>query len=406
LNVFARAGWAARTGADLYDISDDNGFHYLYLPTFAILFSPLADAPEGAPRDGLLPYGVTVLYWYFFNVICLALSAHWLACTLEQSSPVWSSPEWRGSRGWWALRLWPMLACLPPIGHTLIRGQVGMLLLLFMSGMIWAVVRRKNAQAGLWLACAICLKVIPALLLVYPLLRRDARFLGGCAAGLLVGLVAIPVAARGPQQTWLDYQKWNQVMLAPALANGSDTSRANEVLNVTATDSQSFLAMIHNTRFLDRETRPSKAAPATRWLARLASGLLLLVVLAAACRCRPSDDIAAIIVWGALIEVMLLGSPVCHLHYFCLSVPLVAGLVGARWHNQSRPALSAPLALLVALNLFANVVPLVPGMEVARDMGLAGYAAIGLVATAVVVVWRREYPTHPAGDLQSPRAAA
>ncbi|HET6881803.1 MAG TPA: glycosyltransferase family 87 protein [Pirellulales bacterium] len=406
LNVFARAGWAARTGADLYDISDDNGFHYLYPPTFAILFSPLADAPEGAPRDGLLPYGVTVLYWYFFNVICLVLSAHWLACAVEQSSPVWSSRAWFGSRGWWGLRLWPMLACLPPVGHTLIRGQVGMLLLLFMSGMILAVVRRKNWQAGAWLACAICLKVIPALLLIYPLLRRDVKLLAGCAVGLLVGLIAIPVSVRGPQQAWRDYQKWNQVMLSPALANGADTSRANEVLNVTATDSQSFLAMIHNTAFLDRETRPKKASTTTRWFARAAAGLLLAMVLAAGWRRVAGDGTATVIFWGALIEVMLLASPVCHLHYFCLSMPLVAGLISARWENQSRPALGGLLALLISLNLFANIVPHVPGMEVWRDVGLAGYTGIGLVIVASAALWRRSQPQHAARAQPSPRAAA
>src|SRR5262249_5163489 len=35
----------------------------------------------------------------------------------------------------------------------------------------------------------------------------------------------------------------------------------------------------------------------------------------------------ALLMLGALAEVMLLLSPVCHLHYFCLSAPLVMALV-------------------------------------------------------------------------------
>lgn len=395
-NVFARAAWAARSGTDLYDITDDNGFHYLYPPTFAILLAPLADAPAGAPRSGLMPYPLTVLYWYYFNVFCLAVSAHWLACAVERSSPVWSRPDWRFSRGWWGLRLWPMLACLPPIGHTLIRGQVGTLLLLLLSGMILASVRRKSWQAGVWLACAICLKLIPALLLIYPLVRRDVKFLAACTAALLVLAVAIPLAVRGSEQTWRDYQKWNQVMIAPAIAGGTDTSRAEEVLNVTATDSQSFLAMIHNTTYLERETRPRQASSLTRWLARLASGTLLLAVLAASWRfigprgANPSADApATVVAWGALVEVMLLASPVCHLHYFSLSMPLVAGLIAVAWKNQRRPALGVPLSMLIALNIAANTVPHFPGLEVWRDVGLAGYAAIGLTLTAIVILLRR-----------------
>ena len=60
-NVFTRAAWAIHSGGDLYEVTDDNGFHYLYPPTFAILLTPLADAPAGLLRDGLLSYPVTVV---------------------------------------------------------------------------------------------------------------------------------------------------------------------------------------------------------------------------------------------------------------------------------------------------------------------------------------------------------
>jgi hypothetical protein len=37
-------------------------------------------------------------------------------------------------------------------------------------------------------------------------------------------------------------------------------------------------------------------------------------------------------------------------------------------------------------------------MEVWRDVGVAGYAAIALVGTAVVVLWRRSSPTGKFAD--------
>lgn len=389
-NVFARAAWAARTGGDLYEIADDNGFHYLYPPSFAILLAPLADAPTGASRSGLLPYPLTVLYWYFFNVACLIVATHWLASALEEATGRALQPF--VSRRWWGLRVWPVLACLPPIGHTLMRGQVGVLLLLFLSGMIASVVRGRSARAGAWLACAICLKVIPALLLVYPVLRRDTRFVAGCMLGLLTGLVIIPVAARGPRQAWDDYRQWNRLMLAPAIGGNNDTSRAREVLDVTATDSQSFLAMLHNTLHLDRETRPRKASGTVRFGALGLSAAMLTLLILAWRRSSRNDSLSTVILLGGLVEVMLLTSPVCHLHYFCLSIPLIAALLAANWEHYGANRLGPRLAALIGFNLAANIIPHFPGMEVSRDIGIAGYAGVLLIVISAVVLWRRARP--------------
>lgn len=386
-NVFTRAAWAVRCGDDIYAATDDNGFHYHYPPLFAILLTPLADAPAGVERTGLLPYATTVLYWYCFNVVCLAIAAHWLARALETALP--REAQIAFNRRWWRLRIWPVVACLPAIGHTLMRGQVGILLLLFVSGMILALVRGRRLAAGCWLAGAICLKVIPGFLLIYPLLRRDWRMPAGCLLGMFIGLVAIPGAVRGPAQTWRDYATLHQVVISPSVAGGLDQSRAKELTEVTATDSQSLLAMLHNTLFLDRASRPHQATALVRMAALAASGLLLLAVLAAARGTGRHDVPAQVMLVGALLEIMLLASPVCHLHYFCLSVPLIAGLLAAAWQNESIPRLGVGMAVLLAMHLIANIIPHLPGMELPRDVGLASYAALLLLAASIVVLRRR-----------------
>ena len=43
--VYLRAAWAVRNGKDLYSITDDRGWHYVYPPLFAVAMSPLADPP-------------------------------------------------------------------------------------------------------------------------------------------------------------------------------------------------------------------------------------------------------------------------------------------------------------------------------------------------------------------------
>jgi hypothetical protein len=380
LNVFLRAAWAIRSATDIYTVTDDNGFHYLYPPLFAIVLAPLADAPAGFDRTGMLPYAVSAGLCYALNLVCLFVAVNWLANSLQRNGVLKQCLP--GSRGWWALRVIPILVCLSPIGHTLMRGQAGLLLLLLICGMIAAVLAGRRRQAGLWLAGAICLKIIPAFLLIYPLWRRDLRMLAGCAIGLILGLVAIPALVMGPARAADCYREWTNVMLLPALDRGDDRSRAKEVIEMTATDSQSILVVAHNTLYPERKTRPTKADAETR-LAALAIGgaLTLATLLAGGWRRLSGVQEAAFL--GMLVIDMLLMSPVCHLHYFCLSVPLVMVLIALRWQQTDRMRW---LPVLLVANVVANTLPHFPGLEPVRDLGMAMYAALALWFAGAVVL--------------------
>jgi hypothetical protein len=387
LGVFARAAWAVRAGEDIYAVAD-NRFHYHYPPLFAILLTPLADPPPGAPMAWTLPYPVSVGLWYAVSVLCLVVGVHWLASALEQTM---ADPAMRprlGSRRWWALRTLPVLVCLPPLGHTLMRGQVNTLLLLLLCGMAAAMLRGRSWRAGLWLAGAICLKVIPAFLLLVPLWRRDGRCLAGCAVGLVVGLGVVPVAVFGPARTLSYYQEWTEVLVRPGLGAGTDQSRAQELTDVTATDSQSFQAIFHNTLYPDPYTRPRTAAAGIRWAHWLLGGLLTLATLWAA-RGRRGDGPATVITFGSLVVLMILLSPVCHLHYFCLAVPLVMGLIAADWERRETLALGMGLLLVLACEVVGNTLPHFPVMQRLRDDGLASCATLLLWLAGCVVVRKR-----------------
>ncbi len=384
LGVFLRTAWAVRTGQDIYTVTDHNGYHYHYPPLFAILLTPLADPPPGADRSWAVPYPITVAIWYVISLLCLVSAVHWLACTLEETSP--AAPA-RGSRRWWALRVLPVLACLPPIGHTLMRGQVSLLLLLLLCGMAAALLRGRRWQAGLWLAGAICLKVIPAFLLIYPLQRRDGRCLAGCAVGLVLGLAAIPAAVFGPARTLAYYQEWTHVLLWPGLGAGTDQSRAKELIEVTATDSQSFQAIFHNSIYPDPATRPRQPSMTVRSAHWLTGGLLTLVTLLAAR--RRHDGPAAVITFGALMVIMLLLSPVCHLHYFCLSLPLAMGALAAV--REGEPGLFARVGMpsVLVVHGVAQALPHFPALQRLRDCGLATYATLLLWLFGMIILWKR-----------------
>src|SRR5581483_9197546 len=98
-----------------------------------------------------------------------------------------------------------------------------------------------------------------------------------------------------------------------------------------------------------------------------------------------------VLLLGALIFNMLLLSPVCHLHYFCLLIPLVMGLLAA-WLQASPPG---PLLRLVpvwcGIHALTGLLPVIPGCEVVRDIGLATYGAAPLWLTGLALLWS---PVH------------
>jgi hypothetical protein len=389
LQVFLRAAWAVRTGGDLYTIADNNDWHYHYPPLLAILLMPLADAPPGVERTGLLPFALSVGLWYVFSLVCLGAGIHVLARALEETAPdpaVRNQPI--GCRRWWCLRLVPLLACLPTIGATLARGQVNLLLLALLCFMAAALLRNRSWQAGLWLAGAMCLKVIPAFLLLYPLWRRNGRCLAGCALGLVLGIGVIPAAWFGPQRTVAYYGQWFEVLVRPALGQGQDQSRARELLAMTATDSQSLMPVLHRYLYPDPHARPPQADPSTRGIHFLAGALLTLATLLAAGWRSPRDRLADLLFLGTLVQIMLLLSPVCHPHYFCLGVPLVMALTAAEAEATGGSRLRPGLKILLALYVIGNSLSHTP-VQVLRDAGLSAGACLLLWLGGVVVLVKR-----------------
>jgi hypothetical protein len=397
LAVFLRAAWAVSHGLDLYAITDDKGLFYHYPPLLAILLIPLADPPGSARVVFALKAGL----WYFLSVAVLILAVHGLACALEKTSPVLASQNAANRTRWWCgLRLVPLLACLPHIGHSLGLGQVNILWLALLCGMAATLLRKQSWRAGLFLAGAICLKVVPAFLVLYPLWRRDVRCLAGCAAGLFVGLVAIPVAALGPQRAWEAGNQWAEVLLKPAFGLGGDQARQKDLLDITATHNQGLVALFHNTLHLTDDPRPPQAAAATRLASMAVGGLLTLVtLLAAGWRCP--DSLAPVLFLGALTLNMLLLSPAGHAHYIVLIIPLMMGILVTLWERAGAPYWDGRLKLLFAVNLLTSGVPLIVCWNVLYDVGVPMQGALVYWVVGNVLLWKM---THARGQANTEQA--
>lgn len=415
--VFACAAWAAHHGGNLYDATDWHGWHYQYPPMMAILLVPFQQpVPSGIyppppiprtrentewgyPLDApsqFEPLGERnvrffwlVAGWYGLSVVLLAFSLHVLACALEGVSLRSGPPAAAGERRrWWVRRLVPALVCAGSLGTDLSRGQVDILMLAAVAAGIYLYARHREWLAGLCLAFPICIKLLPVMLF-WPVWKRRPRLLGGLAAGLVLGLVILPVIGFGPAGAVATYRQWVEVLAKPMLGQGADTSRHEELVRMDGTDNQSVLAWVHHLGNFGRRSgeRPVDASSAERGLA-LAVGIgAIVVVLAVADRSGRESPRSVVLFAGLLAGVALLFSPVVHNYYFLLLMPLVAALVDR--HLGSPGTRSLSWASASALMLFAGTdvitrIPL-PTVDV-RAIGIPLLTWVGLMAVGATAL--------------------
>ena len=264
LGVYLRASWAIREGIDHYTVTDDNGWHYTYPSLLAIALIPFADAPSVTPQPvWAVPYPVSVAFWYLLSVVLLAWSVHHLCRALEDTHPDGPQPAAMSGRRFWWTRAWPLWVCLPAIGSTLFRGQVNLLALALVSGCIASAIRGRRASAGWWLAAATCVKIIPGLLVLYPLVRRDWKMLGHFVLGIIAGVILIPAVVLGPERALTTTETFVNQTILPGLTT-KPGALSTELTDMNSTDNQSVQAIIHAAVNWNESPRPRAASAGTK----------------------------------------------------------------------------------------------------------------------------------------------
>jgi hypothetical protein len=415
LDVFLRAAWAVRTGNDPYTVASNNDWHYLYPPLYAILLTPLADPPPGQDQTGYVPYAWSVAICYLGSVLFLFWGAHALASALEEQAADWGiRTQPRFCQRWWALRLWPIFACWMPIGHTLSRGQVTLTVLALLCAALAGWLRGRNFRAGAWLGLAICIKVIPVYLLVYPLWKRDVRGLAGCAASLLVGLVVVPVLTFGPDKTMAHYDTYAHVFFAPFFNLGGEEQRNtlldDEILgSMNASPSVGVKNALFNWMYPDPHERPRHMPSVGNWLyAALGVAMTFLTLWPGTlARGTGRSDERRRLGFGlaGLILLMAIFSPVCHPHYLAFCLPLVACLIFDTW--QFRATIRLPRMLVAAFTVFFVTAALayLPVLEILQDRCAALFATLPLWMIAIVQMWRGIGNVKAQGEVAGPQLA-
>jgi len=394
LGVYFRAGWAARTGGDLYAVTDDHGWHYIYPPLLASLMMPLADPPHDAPAGttaGMLPYWASAAIWYWFNVLCTLASFALLAAALEAAIGQGGRPPWRDhGLAWWALRVWPFLLIAFPIGDSLSSGQTTALVLLLLSAAGAAMLRGHRRLAGFLLGFVGIMKLFPLYMLLYPVLRRDRPMLIGAAGGVLLALL-LPIPLMGPQAALTAYRELvSQRLLGEAAGNGN--AAVTQELHGTNSRIQSFEYILYDSLNPD-PARRAPVPPAQYFYAHIAIAGVLTVAILWSMR-RRGDPLAEFLLFSALALAMIPILPVSRPHYYALAALAFAGLYAAEWPRRRGLWPGWPTTLLGFASIGAGFLAAL-NERLAVDFGLATYTGLAVAAAALLAARRRSKVAIP-----------
>src|SRR5207249_2537594 len=157
------------------------------------------------------------------------------------------------------------------------------------------------------------------------------------------------------------------VMIHPAVGGANLADRSEEMFNVLKTDNQSIQAVLHAWQHWGEANAPAEPTNRTRaahWLIGIA---LTISTLVAGRRQLSGNDL--LLFAGALTAIMLLVSPMCHLHYYVLTMPLVTGLLFQAWHVARDLRFNRQLSILLGIHVAGGAIPLV--FESYRNLGFA-----------------------------------
>ena len=344
--VYFRAAWSLWSKTPLYEITDDNGWHFHYMPNIPAVMRPFANAPPGQKDlSWTMPYPVSLAVWFVLSFAALAYAIILFGRALDRF--VLNRPlQHVFFHQCWLLRFGTFLAFLLIAGAGLSRGQFTPFILLSMTGFAVAYADRRPIASGVWLSLGIAIKLFPGVLLLVPILRRDWRCITAVAVSCLIGLFVIPAVLVGPSDTVNLYMDWvSQRFLG--FVSGSVDSVAGGVIGLElsplAADMIGFAPLF--IRFANlipgiQVTTLVDGAVWAHWFCSMA--LLGLVVWAGYKRCwtikkTQPEHARSLLLFSALITAVCVPIvTVSQVHYWTLAIPLFMFLTAHKWRRQGR----------------------------------------------------------------------
>jgi alpha-1,2-mannosyltransferase len=324
LKVYRLAAKRAMAGESVYRLSDPHRF--LYAPVVTFLFFPLAVLPALAGK----------IFWLAVNFAILVSIFRITAALLF--------PKGRAPPGFHALLL---LLSFRFIDNNLGHGQTNILLLWLVLEAYTLAANRRHPLAGLALAAAIAIKIVPVVFVLQIVLRRQWRFAAWTVVGLCF-LAAIPFVWWGAAYPQL-FQQWVVVVVDQA----GHYEMGNKI-------NQSISA------FAYRLFRPYpdgvpllELAPAVVTAATAAIHLLFVIpMVALSLRLAADSSTESRPLHGDEFSLYLLYStvaaPYSWKYYFANLIFPFGSALGRLW-GRDRRRFEAGLAVVFALNLLAGL---------------------------------------------------
>lgn len=171
------------------------------MPFVIILLTPLAYLP------------VVVMSLVFCILKVLALIAAMLMAIRVVNHNGKRMPDWVFMLGF----LWCALLIVGDIQHGNTNGFVLAAIVLH----LWLYRRGNDVGAGAAIALAVCLKMTPALFLIYWLYQRNWRLLISAACAMVAFAVVVPAVAVGPARYMELTGTWLENLIVPGLLKGA-----------------------------------------------------------------------------------------------------------------------------------------------------------------------------------------
>ncbi len=237
LAVYWHAAQAVALGRDPNTVDQ-----WIYPPGAAIAIAPL----------GFLPLPVAAAIFQALSLLAIAWCAR-RAVDLVRGEGL-ATPEW--------LAWLPALVVLRLADSNLTNGQVNHFTLALIVAALLAQQRRRAFASGTWIGAAAAFKVVPGILTLAFVARRNVRAVLAVAIASALGLVALPMVVFGPRTGLERIAGWWHGLVTPYASGGDELLAAREYV-----PGQSLTAMLYRALAATPATSQRAAGPTAEFVA-------------------------------------------------------------------------------------------------------------------------------------------
>jgi alpha-1,2-mannosyltransferase len=272
-----------------------HGLHFVYLPSAAMYFSPLA----------LLPSAIGFAAWFGIAILCL-----WL--TLRMWQRVISVHNATVAQHGFVIGLGTVFLASHFIVRDLDDGGPHTILLAILTAGIYSLFKQRKWMGAIWLGLATAIKVTPGLFVPFLLWKRQWR-LAAYAALASAFWIALPIVRMGPASWYGDMRAWGISAVGFATPRDAASSLGSEKV----IHNQSFHAAV-----LYLAEKSSLSPQVANGIAIVATtGIVVLFGWITRHRYTSLEDSAWPSEASALLVLMVLLSPITWEQHLVLMIP-------------------------------------------------------------------------------------